>query len=162
MRMWRISNRGLLATTVVVLAAAGGFSFILTGLGDPTGPSLQGVPAEDLKDAGIELCYASAGDTPLVSSDTAEAKAIELNRNSRVIEKVLVLLLDKSSETKAEHMAWAINLDPMTVQGIPPLGPPGSQDPNLDYRAEYAVAFMDATTGDLIFMLQRGGVPVPK
>lgn len=61
-------------------------------------------------------------------------------------------VVNDKSDPPMDSLAWAVNLDPVTVNAIPPLGP-GQYD--FCGHPLYSVVFIDATTGEFLLGTQR-------
>jgi len=139
---------GALVAAIVGLA----FALVVPARGGAHEIELQGVDPDAL--AGFGRLLKPDERSPSLPADSAVAAASANKEGARVLETVLVRLVNDSSKPPLDTLAWAVNFDPATVPAAPLFGPPGAPVPRLcDLHPEYDVVFIDARTGDLIFEL---------
>ncbi|MDO8615810.1 MAG: hypothetical protein Q7T33_08765 [Dehalococcoidia bacterium] len=114
----------------------------------PPPPRLQGVTAEQLRDIGIAI-YAPHSDSAGFSPEAARAYASGKFGRGVVREVVLAWLVDESG-TGFDREVWVVNYDPATVPIVLIGGPNSLPDPLPELKAELALDFLDAETGDFL------------
>jgi hypothetical protein len=130
------------STVVAVAAVLGNTS------NGSAGELLRGVPPDAIQGQGIELTEASMSFAPSITQEAARKSAGFAGVPVREIKLVHVANDEKSPVGISMHLdndVWAFNFEPTGLNL--PGGPVGSA-PN---KTNYAVAFVDATTGDFLF-----------
>ncbi len=146
--------------TALVCAALAGFALTLTlpARGGTHEIDLKGVDGDEL--AGWGRVLKPDNRVPSITSTAAVAISSANKPGAKPLETQLVQLVNDSRKPPLDSLAWAVNLDPATVQAAPILGPPGSSHPRVcGDHPQYDVVFVDAQTGELIFELQHTGPP---
>jgi hypothetical protein len=116
--------------------------------------ALQGVDEAEL--AGWGRLLEPDGRDASVSAPAAVAAASSNKASARVLETVLVRLVNESAKPRLDRLAWAVNFDPESVDAAPLIGPAGADLPRTcGSHPEYDVVFIDAQTGDLMFEIQH-------
>ena len=142
----------MLITAVVGLTVA----LVLPARGGAHEIDLKGVDADAL--AGFGRLLKPDGRSPSLSADSAVDAASANKPGAKVLETILVRLVNDSRRPPLDSLAWAVSFDPTTVEAAPLFGPPGAPQPRLcDLHPEYDVVFIDAQTGELIFELTYTG-----
>lgn len=154
--MIAMTTRRLALTTIlgaVLIAAVAGLTLALVvpARGGAHEIELQRVDPDAL--AGFGRLLKPADRSPSLSAEAAVAAATFANKpDAKVLEAVLVRLVNDSRKPPLDKLAWAVNFDPTSIQSAPLYGPPGV--PRVcDSHPEYDVVFIDAQTGELIFEL---------
>lgn len=109
--------------------------------------TLDGVPEDTLKSAGITLTRPLASSTAKASAADAEAVALANGPGVPLKETALGQLHDDSRVPPVDKLVWVVSLDPTSVK-VPAFGPPGSP-PYAD--TIYWLIFIDAQTGQFFY-----------
>ena len=160
--MLKLSSFPVVTAAAIVLVIVGAVvtvaALTLTARGGTQDIALEGVPGQALTNSGIRLAAPPAGHTPAITAEEAVAVATTSDgrRHAAILETKLVRLVqqlpDVQAEPFADNLAWVVSFDPATVSVLPPLGPSAR---DLCPRPLYAIAFIDAETGESIFELER-------
>ena len=147
-RLWRL---GVLALAILVAISALVLT-LTTGSGAPTHIALDGIPERDLSEFGVQLLQPDRA--PTIDAVAAEltAKTGQPRADATVKETVLVRVVNDRADPPMDKLAWAVSLEPASINAIPPLGPG-------QYRfcghPLYSVVFIDAESGEFLFGTQR-------
>ena len=146
----RSIRRWLVATAAVaaVLLAACEIA------GEEDGSILEGVPESAYAGyrGGTVLRGAPEILAPAIGVDTAVADATRMHEGGQVRQAVFVQMLIVAADPPETLLAWAVSFEPDSVRPAPPLGCLSDRGcPTGPYEAAYAVVFISAETGELIF-----------
>lgn len=151
----------VLAATIVAIAA----SFACGGDDTPNhadGSLLAGVPNSEINGStnSMKLEAAPDGASPAVDSHAAEETArANQQGNGDILETVLLNYTDLVKEPPTPRLVWAVNFDPATVVGVPPMGCMDNC-PSQTYVV-YSFVLIDANTGEFIVAAETSGFGTP-
>ncbi len=136
-----------LFAVILLIGALGGWS-------SPSGSPLRGVSAEDFAQLRIEP--AEAGTVPAIG----EAAAIGISNGRPEPGEVRQALLARDL-SDGGRLVWVLNFEPDSVVPRPPSGGGFLSTDPKDITVKFALAFVDATTGEWLHSLQEAtSVPV--
>jgi hypothetical protein len=148
---------GLGIVSVLLLTAQGGEQLAPV--------ALEGVPLEDLTNAGYAIEPVALEQQTTVSASAAVERALteavlgeEPGTQARVRQTVLLRLLNPTTDPPLASLTWAVNIDPASVKGEPPHCV-GCE--TQEYKLQYMVFFVDANTGEPVYGLERSGLVNP-
>jgi hypothetical protein len=140
----------LLAVSILLMSGIAA-TLLLTARSGSAAVTLPGVSANDLESQGLTVTESASDYLPVISKD----KAIESAgfTGIPVIDTRLVHLTKDPNHVgpniKVDTYVWAVLLDPSAFGSN---GPAGS----AARKANYAVAFVDANTGEFLFGISAG------
>jgi len=145
---------------VLLLPALVGLVLILSAQGGTTPEivTLQAVPQSEFDDKGYHLYFEPPGKDVPVKRESAIELAVGWGFGSGVAtDAVLGRLVSDGGTKPYDNVVWAVALDPATVKGLPPSNPYAHT--GLEFELYYVVAFIDATTGEMLEVM-AGANPV--
>jgi hypothetical protein len=111
---------------------------------------LKGIPDDQFDGStGTTVTRADSSQTATLTRDEAEEIAARTYSGGSAREVVLVEVEGSRISDDGPRLAWAVNFDPDTIGGSPPMG--CLEDCPESIRALWAVVFVDANTGEFIF-----------
>lgn len=142
---------GALVVTTMLLTSGGG---------SQSGADLEGVPVGALSAGGLTLLEPTgeAAVNEVVAEEVARRNVQPRGSRAEVRQTALVHVMKEGTQPPIDHLAWAINFDPLTVTAAMPYG---------GFRFEldpdevgcpvplYHVSFVDAKTGEFLFSMER-------
>jgi hypothetical protein len=106
-----------------------------------------------LSESGITLLPPPPDLKAVVPQGVAEEVASDEGRGAPIQEVVLARLV--AEEQGIDQLAWVVSLDP-DIAGLPPMAPVHGEWVN-----DFALVFVDAQTGDVLFATSRGHMVGP-
>ncbi|MCH7617104.1 MAG: hypothetical protein J4O14_02015 [Chloroflexi bacterium] len=162
-------NRKLLSTLMVgslaVIALIVIAAIVLTSRSTQTEADtlIAGVPIDELAEMGFILKEAPADSSISFDREAAIALSTREHENARLLDSALVSFRTDQGVLAKERLAWAVALDPLTVDAEPRFGPlPNNlENPDLETAGEvkYQIGFWDAQTGELLVSVSVASLP---
>ncbi len=132
---------------------------------------IAGVRLDELAEMGFILKEAPADSSISVDRETAIALATSEYKNATVLDSALVSFRMEQGVLAKERLAWAVALDPLTVNAEPfggafrndPENPDFRPDPETDVETAgeviYQIGFWDARTGESLVSVSVASQP---
>ena len=170
-------NRKLLSTLIVgslaMIAVVVIAAIVLTGRTTQTEADtlIAGVPLDELAEMGFILKEAPADSSIAIDRETAIALATGEHKNATVVDSALVSFRMDQGVLAKERLAWAVSVDPLTVDAEPYWGAFRNDPENPDFRPDpetdvatageviYQIGFWDARTGEPLVSVSVATIP---
>ena len=163
----------LLAVSLSAIAIAVVAAIVVTSHSDQTKAEtlIAGVPLDELAEMGFILKEAPADSSISVDRETAIALATSEYKNATVLDSALVSFRMEQGVLAKERLAWAVALDPLTVNAElfggafrnDPENPDFRPDPETDVETAgkviYQIGFWDARTGEFLVSVSVASQP---